>query len=847
MKYHTRQLLAGLMLIRLLSVTLTTADQAPDHRSNPDSRSIYQSSSRSAMTNTHPDLVPGSDCRNWLYPIVLDTLDAPFTAGIPGDSLINGDYRIHGAIRNQGIAPAFLPCNQPLFRILWNDRPALDYRLWNFNQPIPLNFHRPVPTGGFPQDSSRGYGIILDLDRYANPRLDRVCFNHSGFGVTASDPHQYRVHVLDMVQESILFTSQIQFTSDDQSQPVWDSLSLDALTCQGRIGVFIQPLSENSGTFSPFFPIISSDSGTIIPGVNYSIDLNNPFGLDACRDLAQPAGTAGNTPGVNLSGGNLMITLWIRADSIIHESPSVIQVMTIQNDSTLEAGVCLEGFMDKDWTLTAGSGTLVMEIDPNRVIPESDESNNIYRRALEIIDPSIPLTDLSADGSADQLNYPILLSQNRNSPADAIDQNGPNPGYYYPVSVIHNSGHQDIILPDNQLISRLTLDDTLIQETRYLNPDLPLGLNYHNHLPSSAFFQNQRSAYGACYDLSRYSRYSPVELTSVEFNHFGFEVLAGPYDYQLYVLDIENRAVLYTSPVLQAGDSQYQSRWEQIEFPAISTAGRLIGIFIRPLSGAQDDAYPILTTDSSIPCMAACNYIIDDIDHPFDGILDAHSAGNMGNFLINLWLKLGSPAGTGQSVKSSAPKLQSSSIQPSRMDIPKLRKPLRGIPVLSELSLNRNAIRQSGRILPIDSSLIVYSDEPVFIPEGSHQLSLRIDPEDLIPESDETNNYYQRPLSIIVGIDEPGDRIPNRDYLDQNYPNPFNPTTMVSFGLAHPGQVRLDIYSVLGEKIETILDHYMQAGYHRMELNAGTYGTGIYFCRLVTPENILVRKIMVIR
>lgn len=69
--------------------------------------------------------------------------------------------------------------------------------------------------------------------------------------------------------------------------------------------------------------------------------------------------------------------------------------------------------------------------------------------------------------------------------------------------------------------------------------------------------------------------------------------------------------------------------------------------------------------------------------------------------------------------------------------------------------------------------------------------------------------------------------------LSQNYPNPFNPRTVIGWRLTVPGEVRLEIYNPKGDKITTLLSTTLNAGFHSLEFDAGSFASGVYFYRLV--------------
>jgi flagellar hook assembly protein FlgD len=100
---------------------------------------------------------------------------------------------------------------------------------------------------------------------------------------------------------------------------------------------------------------------------------------------------------------------------------------------------------------------------------------------------------------------------------------------------------------------------------------------------------------------------------------------------------------------------------------------------------------------------------------------------------------------------------------------------------------------------------------------------------------------------------EPSPEIPVTFGLGQNYPNPFNPETRIQYDVARAGHITLEIYSVLGQKIRTLLDEQSAAGsfvitwYGRTEEGASA-ASGVYIYRFQSEEGFSqTRKLVLLR
>ena len=90
------------------------------------------------------------------------------------------------------------------------------------------------------------------------------------------------------------------------------------------------------------------------------------------------------------------------------------------------------------------------------------------------------------------------------------------------------------------------------------------------------------------------------------------------------------------------------------------------------------------------------------------------------------------------------------------------------------------------------------------------------------------------------------------DGLDPNYPNPFNASTQITYRLATPGPVRLEIYNVLGQSVHTLVDEFQAAGSYRVHWDARDQwgvpvATGVYLSRLHYPGGVQTRQLLLLK
>jgi hypothetical protein len=89
----------------------------------------------------------------------------------------------------------------------------------------------------------------------------------------------------------------------------------------------------------------------------------------------------------------------------------------------------------------------------------------------------------------------------------------------------------------------------------------------------------------------------------------------------------------------------------------------------------------------------------------------------------------------------------------------------------------------------------------------------------------------------LTGIEAEPD-MPGMYNIRQNYPNPFNPVTTIRFEIPRNDHVRIDIYNLVGQHIDTLVDGYKGIGTYSIAWDAADYTSGVYYCVLTTKYGV---------
>jgi len=92
-----------------------------------------------------------------------------------------------------------------------------------------------------------------------------------------------------------------------------------------------------------------------------------------------------------------------------------------------------------------------------------------------------------------------------------------------------------------------------------------------------------------------------------------------------------------------------------------------------------------------------------------------------------------------------------------------------------------------------------------------------------------------------------------RTQLLQNQPNPFNPSTTIRFTLAAEANVLLRVYAADGRMVRTLYRGLTPAGvsipvqWNGLDEGGRAVPSGLYFYRLVTPNETQTRKMLLLK
>ncbi|HXF99408.1 MAG TPA: FlgD immunoglobulin-like domain containing protein [Bacteroidota bacterium] len=158
------------------------------------------------------------------------------------------------------------------------------------------------------------------------------------------------------------------------------------------------------------------------------------------------------------------------------------------------------------------------------------------------------------------------------------------------------------------------------------------------------------------------------------------------------------------------------------------------------------------------------------------------------------------------------------------------------------------SLHEEGELPPAFQIIIIDEDNGTVIPLENGRFAV------------ETRRAHEnRALRLIIGTETYAEQVrsgmsvaPTEYALYQNYPNPFNPTTTIRYALKRRGDVRLEIFNLLGQRVRTLVHREQNAGVYSVVWDgtdeaAHPMASGVYVARLDAGEFVAVRKMLLLR
>jgi hypothetical protein len=100
-------------------------------------------------------------------------------------------------------------------------------------------------------------------------------------------------------------------------------------------------------------------------------------------------------------------------------------------------------------------------------------------------------------------------------------------------------------------------------------------------------------------------------------------------------------------------------------------------------------------------------------------------------------------------------------------------------------------------------------------------------------------------VSILATVTPVGLPVPFS--LEQNYPNPWNPSTTIRYSIPERALVSLEVFTVLGRRVATLVREEKPAGYYNVVFRGEGLASGVYYYALRVAGARSVKKFLLVK
>ncbi len=109
------------------------------------------------------------------------------------------------------------------------------------------------------------------------------------------------------------------------------------------------------------------------------------------------------------------------------------------------------------------------------------------------------------------------------------------------------------------------------------------------------------------------------------------------------------------------------------------------------------------------------------------------------------------------------------------------------------------------------------------------------------------NTIFNKAENDSLNANQSETDTPENYKLSQNYPNPFNPSTTIQFSIPKDGIVSLKVYNILGAEVASLINENKSAGTYEFKFDGSNLSSGIYLYKLITPNFVEIKKMMLVK
>jgi hypothetical protein len=154
---------------------------------------------------------------------------------------------------------------------------------------------------------------------------------------------------------------------------------------------------------------------------------------------------------------------------------------------------------------------------------------------------------------------------------------------------------------------------------------------------------------------------------------------------------------------------------------------------------------------------------------------------------------------------------------------------------------------RSGVVSGLGSSSVVLEVDTGDMGQGIYSVDLVIECDD--PDEPEVTI----PVTLLIDVVGVDDETPAKYVLYGNYPNPFNPRTEIRYNLPARSEVTLEVYSISGRLVRSLIEDESQApGPYRIpwdgcDERGRKVASGVYFYKLEADGEVLTNSMVLIK